>query len=102
MIIDTKSSYPDKIDPLVFFEDIGIDEEIFDKNFELLLSQEKYDEAQEYIADKKIYQMNADMFNLIVNRIEATQKYIESNRINITHYGDNEPTNLQKNMIWIV
>lgn len=70
------STYPTKVDELVFFQDNDLENISVVDEYNRLINEGKYDEAIQYVADNgNIYGFFADFFNLIENRIYTLQKY---------------------------
>ncbi len=104
MLCSEISSYPDKIDPPTFFQDINIDNVQHMKEYEKLISQKKYNEANSYInKQSNFYGYFACFFNMLENRILATQTYVETlEKNNPFIYQNDEPTIASANKtIWI-
>ena len=110
MVYNEISYFPDTIDPLIFFQDNGIEHIDELSKYLALLKKGKYTEASTY-AD---FQSNLNgyfgsLFNLIENRIYTWQKELlrketlvslKNNYItSITQYMP--PANLSDSMIWI-
>jgi len=71
------SNYPDSIDPLIFFQDINLDNIEIMKTYDDLIAQGKYSEANEYInSQENICGYFADYLNAIENRIYNLQEHI--------------------------
>lgn len=71
------SYYPNKIDEMTFFQDNNLEKVEIMNHYNELISQGKYDEANNYIGQQEgIYGFFADCFNLIENRIYNTQEYL--------------------------
>ncbi len=102
MLYNINSSYPDQIDPLIFFQDIDIDHLEQMQHFQNLIQQGRYTEASEYINQQNgIHGAFAGLFNLIENRIYALQNYLlAKQRIN-PHYFSKTKPDILENEIWI-
>lgn len=74
---DPVSYYPDKVDEMTFFQDNSLENiDVLDQ-YNTLIKQGRYSEADEYINQQEdIYGFFADFFNLIENRIYTTQEYL--------------------------
>lgn len=71
------SYYPTKIDEMIFFQDINLENIETMNHYNELITQGKYDEANNYIGQQEnVYGFFADFFNLIENRIYNTQEYL--------------------------
>lgn len=92
---ENPSSYPNAIDPLIFFQDIDIPHQEAFETFRGLIAQGRYNEAIEYInqvddADGYF----ADLYNLIIKRVynlqyhllETNSKFIYSTTTPKTNY----------------
>ena len=77
MLCNILSDYPGKIDDMTFFQDNDLENaEIIDQ-YENLIAQGKYTDANTYINQQKgIYGYFADFFNLLENRIYSLQEYL--------------------------
>lgn len=70
------SSFPYQIDPLVLFSDIRIEHKAALGEYKALIDQKKYDEAITYLdTHKEVDAYCSDLFNMLVNRVKAVQKY---------------------------
>ena len=77
MLCNTMSIYPNGIDPMMFFQDNDIEKIEIINEYNKLISQGKYDEANTYINQQEgIYGYFADFFNALENRIYALQEYL--------------------------
>lgn len=99
MLCDTTSSYPDKIDDMIFFQDNNLEKNDVIKEYENLIAQGKYDDANRYINQQKgLYGYFADYFNLIENKIYRTQDHLlkkpPKEQSFIYYDGDNFPLGL--------
>ena len=103
MMCNPTSNYPDKIDEMVFFQDINLENYKILETYESLISLGKFDEANKYISQQSgIYGYFADFFNLIENRIYATQNYLQKKEKNNPFISSlEEPTDLKDNILWI-
>lgn len=77
MLCNPLSFYPDKIDPLIFFQDVNLEQlEIMD-TYNDLIKKGKYTEANEYINSQSgICGYFADFLNAIENRIYNLQTHL--------------------------
>lgn len=77
MLCNPLSFYPDKIDPLIFFQDVNLEQlEIMD-TYNDLIKKGKYTEANEYINNQSgICGYFADFLNAIENRIYNLQTHL--------------------------
>lgn len=79
MLCNVNSIYPDGVDPMLFFQDNNLGKIEIINEYENLISQGKYDEANTYINQQEgIYGYFADFFNALENRIYNTQDYLLS------------------------
>lgn len=79
MLCNTMSIYPNGIDPMMFFQDNDIEKIDIINEYNKLISQGKYDEANTFINQQEgIYGYFADFFNALENRIYALQEYLLS------------------------
>lgn len=77
MLCNTISDYPFKIDDMIFFQDNDLKNVEIINQYESLISQGKYSEADTYIEQQEnIYGYFADFFNLLENRIYSLQEHI--------------------------
>ena len=78
MLCNEISSYPDKIDEMTFFQDVSLNTIEYMNEYQKLISNGDFFEANKYISNKKgIYGYFDCFFNMIENRIYALQDYIE-------------------------
>ena len=77
MLCNTMSDYPGEIDDMTFFQDNDLENvEIIDQ-YENLISQGKYSEADTFINQQEgVYGYFADFFNLLENKIYSLQEHI--------------------------
>ena len=79
MLCNTTSIYPNGLDPMIFFHDNDIEKVEIINEYEKLIAQGKYDEANAFIENQQgIYGYFADFFNAIENRIFKLQEYLLS------------------------
>lgn len=77
MLCNPLSFYPDKIDPLIFFQDVNLSKVEIMNTYDNLIKQGKYTEANEYINNQEgIYGYFADFLNAIENRIYNLQTHL--------------------------
>ncbi len=88
---------------MLFFQDNSLDKVDMIKTYENLISQGKYDEANEYISQQEnIHRYSADYFNALENRIDSLQEYLlTKGKKEVFIHSDVEPTQVNENMIWI-
>ena len=103
MLCNPNSSYPNKIDPMIFFQDVCLDKQDIMEQYDNLISQGKYTEANNYISQQEgIYLFSADFFNLIENRIFSTQNYLLTKQPKHPFvFTEEKPENSTLNMLWI-
>lgn len=71
------SSYPSKLDELIFFQDNDLENISSIEEYNHLINQEKYDEAIRFVKENgEIYGFFAEFFNLIENRVGSLQEYL--------------------------
>ena len=94
MLCNPLSLYPDKIDPLIFFQDVSLEKVEIMETYDHLIKNGKYSDASEYInIQSDIYGYFADFLNAIENRIYNLQEYlltIEPKKLFI--YSDIDPS----------
>ena len=73
---DTQSNYPSEVDDLLCLSDINIEQLPISNQHKTLIEQEHYTQAGELLENSLIDSMCASLFNLIENRIYATQNHI--------------------------
>lgn len=73
-----ESLYPSEIDPLLFLQDINMNQIQIPREHEELLANEEYTNAGIYIESSEVDSMCASLFRLLENRIYATQDHILS------------------------
>lgn len=77
MLCNTTSIYPNGIDSMMFFQDNDLDKIEIINEYEKLIIQGKYNEANNFIENQQgIYGYFADFFNAIENRIYVLQEYL--------------------------
>lgn len=98
MLCNPLSFYPDKIDPLIFFQDVNLEKVEILNTYDNLIKKDKYSEASEYINSQEgICGYFADFLNAIENRIYNLQEHlltIEPKQPFI--YSDEEPILAQR------
>lgn len=75
---DVESQYPNKIDNLLFLNDVDLEHLSISNQHKDLIMEERYTEAGELLESSDIDSMCASLFNLIENRIYATQHHINN------------------------
>lgn len=103
MLYHSLSSYPDKIDELIFFQDISIEQSSTMETYNNYIANQAYSDANSYI-DKQygIHGYFAGLFNLIENRIDTLQcVLLEKVKINPIQSSETEPEELSEDTIWI-
>ncbi|MCM1232121.1 MAG: hypothetical protein NC489_18525 [Ruminococcus flavefaciens] len=112
MYISSTSSYPDKVDEMIFFQDCSLDNIDIMNTYNDLILQGKYNEANNYINQHdNIYGYFADYFNALENRIYSLQDYLLNkppkkqpflyfDEVN-EEEEEIEPTDVDKDTIWI-
>ena len=103
MTCNPTSYFPEKIDEMVFFQDINIENYDILKTYESMILNGKFDEANKYLGQQSgIYGYFADFFNAIENRIYNCQDYlIKKEKQRPVTFSKQEPTELKNGMIWI-
>lgn len=103
MLCNSVSVYPDKIDPLIFFQDTALQKIRIADKYNALISQGKYEEANSFMSQQtNIFLYSADFFNLIENRIYALQSYLLTKEPeNPFIVSGEKPIGVKKNTIWI-
>lgn len=103
MLCNPVSSFPDKVDEQIFFQDADLDHFPITEHYNRLISLQKYDEANNYINEQSgIYGYYADFFNLIENRIHSLQDYLlKKEKKSPFVSSDEEPPILTDDTIWI-
>ena len=77
MLCNPLSFYPDKIDPLLFFQDVNLEKIDIMDTYDNLIKKGKYSEANEYINSQSgICGYFADFLNAIENRIYNLQTHL--------------------------
>ena len=108
MLCNTVSYYPDRIDPMIFFQDNDLGKVDIINTYNNLIAQGKYTEACNYINQQEgIYGYFADFFNAIENRIYSTQEYLltkEPIKKQYTFFDANDEVNepdIEEGMFWL-
>lgn len=99
------SSFPEAVDPLIFFQDIDIPHKAAYDTFRQMISNGQYSAALEYInSQDDVDGYFADLYNLLEERILNLQYHLKcmDNRIIYTNFtpGANYPY-LHANVIWL-
>ena len=100
------SSYPNKVDDMIFFQDCSLDNIHILNTYNSYISPGKYKDANDYIYQQEnFYGYFADFFNAIENRIYNLQDYLLSKppKKQPFIYSNEEPTEIDdsiKNIIW--
>lgn len=77
MLCNTTSYYPDGIDKMFFFQDNDLEKIDTINQYNNLIAQGKYSEANQFINQQEgIYGYFADFFNALENRIYNLQTYL--------------------------
>lgn len=102
-IINELSFYPNGIDPLLFFQDNGIEhiEEL--QKYKNLIAKGNYTEANSY-ADfqSHLYMYSASLFNCIENRILALQEHLlTKQKLTPMICCANPPDDVPLNTVWV-
>lgn len=100
----TPSSYPNRVDDLLFLSDVDCKSEYIMKQHQEYIDKGMYTDASNYIKDQMntvdITPVVADLFNLLENRIIALQTYLLGQGSVNRAYSE-EPSNPTENSIWI-
>lgn len=99
------SSFPTEVDPLLFYQDLSIDQkEIADKYYELIRN-EQYQEAADYLANegKDLNGLFARFMNLLTDRLYTTEEYLKTNvhKREMVYFETERPESVQHGTIWI-
>ena len=74
MLCNEESCYPNKIDAMSFFQDVSLNTIEYMNQYQNLISEGKYSDANQYINEKSgIYGYFACFFNMLENRIYTLQ-----------------------------
>lgn len=77
MLCNTRSYFPEGIDPMIFFQDNDLEQIEVIENYNKLIALGKYTEANQYIQmHENVYGYFADFFNAIENRIYNLQEFL--------------------------
>lgn len=109
MSIDVASNYyandvVGKPDDMVFFSDIRLSNKDIMDEYNRLIVDKKYDEANNYLSQQDdFFSYSADFFNLIENRIKSLQEYLltKTKKNNPFIYSNEEPSNINLDSVWI-
>lgn len=72
---NTKSVFPNEIDDLIFFHDIGIDQKDIMENHRKKINEQKYTEGTRILQNSGLeHAYCGDLFNMFQNRLYAVQK----------------------------
>ena len=110
---------PNRVDDLIFFQDIDNDQKAVWDEFERIMATGDYDAANAYAKSYiDVHGYFADLYNLMVNRIKAVQDLLISNKtaidngtgnfaqfkkpeIFVYQNEDNNPKTILKDQVWI-
>lgn len=103
MTCNPTSYFPDKIDEMIFFQDINLENYKILETYESLISCGNFDEANDFIGQQSsLYGYFADFFNAIENRIYNCQNYLlNKEKKRPVLFSETEPTTLENGMIWV-
>lgn len=103
MLCNSLSFYPSKIDPLIFFQDVSLDNIEIMNTYNEMISKGKYSEASKYINKQEgIYGYFADFLNAIENRIYNLQEHLLTIKPKQPFISsDTEPKIVNDETIWI-
>ena len=101
--MNTISLYPNAIDEMFFFQDNDLEKIEIINNYNNLIAQGKYDEANNYIGQhEEVYGFYAKYLNAIENRIYNLQEYLlTKQKKNPFVFSDEEPESVEVGTIWI-
>ena len=85
-----ESQYPDRIDPLIFFQDLNSDKEDYFKQFIALVSDGKYEEALAISKENGFDLVDSDLLNCIQNRLFNVQDLLYTKDHPKRHFYDDE------------
>jgi len=84
--VSSAGTIPNKVDDLIFFEDINKNEIAIWNEFERIMSTGDYEAAHTYIKGyAEVHGYFGDLYNLMVNRIKAVQNFLVLNETNINN-----------------
>lgn len=75
---DTESQYPQEIDDLLCLSDVNLDQLPISNQHQQLLAAERYTDAGVLLEQSNMDSMCASLFNLVENRIYATQTHLDN------------------------
>lgn len=108
MLCNTKSYYPDGIDPMIFFQDNDLEHIDIINNYNKLISLGKYTEANEYIKlHENVYGYFADFLNTIESRIYNLQTFLLNKKSVKKQYAcfneseDQKEPDIEEGMLWL-
>lgn len=117
--VSSAGTIPNRVDDLIFFEDIDKDQLSIWNEFERIMSTGDYNAAQTFIKGyADVHGYFGDLYNLMVNRIKAVQNFLVLNETNIRNatgafssfkkpeifvYQEepDTPKNIVKDQVWI-
>lgn len=117
--VSNAGTIPNRVDDLIFFEDINKDQITIWNEFERVMATGDYNAAQTFIKGyADVHGYFGDLYNLMVNRIKAVQNFLVLNQTNINNATgsfssfkkpeifvyQNEPDapkNILKDQVWI-
>lgn len=117
--VSSAGTIPNRVDDLIFFEDINKDQLSIWNEFERIMGTGDYNAAQTFIKGyADVHGYFGDLYNLMVNRIKAVQNFLVLNETNIRNatgafssfkkpeifvYQEepNTPKSIVKDQVWI-
>ena len=101
--MNASTAFPQKIDDLLFYQDIDAAAAGISDHYQKLLRSGRYTEAADYLQKTGLPHYGADLFNLIENRIHAVQTYLSQNDppTNPHIISETEPSDAPPDAIWI-
>ena len=91
-----------KVDDLLFYQDASIDQQKGIELYQQYISEGKYEDAYNVREEYHLHSFNADLVNMLINRIKRTQEQVLklSKKENI-YFETTRPANTSYGTIWI-
>ena len=96
-----QSSYPEKVDDLIFYSDVSISKRPIMNQHTALIKDGRYTEASQYIHDNDIHGHFAGLYNLMGNRLAALQERVRTLTKYNPHYFTGYEPDANVGEMWI-
>lgn len=100
--IKTKSSFPNQIDDLLFFQDIKLSKADCIPKFQKQLADKNYSEASQILKDSGAFYYGSDLFNYMEDMQYRLQSYLKTHPKTNPHvFSNKKPINAANGLMWI-